>query len=269
MANLVNANGQLLLVGSVDADTLDATTPATDSALYGLAGNDTYLIDSVNDIVIEDVGGGVDTVKSAVSYALAPNVENLVLTGSSNIDGTGNASTNSLTGNDGDNTLDGGLGSDSMAGGLGNDTYIVDNVSDVVIEPLSFGIPNYDTIRASVSYALSANVEQLVLTGTAKINGTGNALDNDISGNTGNNILSGGAGNDTIHGDTGNDTIDGGDGNDKLYGEDGNDTLLGGTGNDRLEGGLGIDTYNGGAGNDYYLVGAGDKPIVEAMGGGR
>ena len=247
MASLINSNGQVVLVGSVDADTLDATSPATDSTLYGLAGNDLYLVDSSNDIVVEEVGAGTDTVKSSVSYTLSLNAENLILTGSGNIDATGNELNNALSGNEGDNTLDGGLGNDSMAGGLGNDTYIVDSTADVVTEALNAGL---DIVRASVSYTLSTNVEQLVLTATGNINGTGNALDNNISGNTGDNILSGG------------------DGNDKLYGGDGNDTLLGGAGNDYLEGGLGIDGYNGGAGNDYYFVGAGDKPIVEAAGGG-
>ena len=264
MAYLVNDGGKLLLVGTADADTLDATFGA-DSRLLGLAGDDTYIVDSTNDVVVEDPTAGNDTVRSSVSYVLTPNVENLVLTGSSNIDGTGNELNNSLTGNDGANVLDGGLGNDTMVGGLGNDTYIVDSALDVVTEGLNAGL---DTIHASVTYTLSPNVEQLVLTGGGGINGTGNALDNDISGNTGNNILSGASGGDTIHGDTGNDTIDGGDGNDKLYGDDGNDTLLGGAGNDYLEGGLGVDTYNGGAGNDYYFVGAADKPIVEAAGGG-
>ena len=265
MAYLINSNGQPSLLGSADADTLDATSPATDSMLYGLGGDDLYQVDSVNDIVVEDPGAGIDTVKSSVSYTLTPNIEKLILGGSSNIDGTGNALGNSLTGNDGNNVLDGGLGNDTMAGGLGNDTYIVDSTLDVVTEALNAG---NDSVHASVSYALGLNVEQLQLTGTGNINGIGNPSDNDISGNTGNNSLSGLGGNDTIHGDLGNDTLDGGDGNDKLYGDSGNDSLLGGAGNDYLEGGAGSDTYNGGSGNDYYLVSASDKPIVEAAGGG-
>ena len=264
MAFLINGGGKLLLVGTVDADTLDATA-GTDSTLIGLAGNDIYIVDSVNDIVVEDPGAGVDRVQSSVSYALTPNVENLILTGSASINGTGNELSNSLTGNDGNNVLDGGLGGDTMAGGNGNDTYIVDNALDVVTEAVNAG---NDTILASVTYVLSANVEQLVLTGAGNINGTGNGLDNAITGNGGNNVLSGGPGNDVIHGGDGNDTIDGGDGNDQLFGGAGDDILTGGAGNDYLEGGAGIDTFTGGAGNDYYVVGAGDKPIVEAAGGG-
>jgi len=245
MAYLINSNGQPSLLGSADADTLDATNPATDSMLYGLGGDDLYQVDSVNDIVVEDPSAGIDTVKSSVSYTLTPNIEKLILGGSSNIDGTGNALGNSLTGNDGNNVLDGGLGNDAMAGGLGNDTYIVDSTLDVVTEALNAG---NDSVHASVSYALSLNVEQLQLTGTGNINGIGNPSDNDISGNTGNNILSGLGGNDTIHGDLSNDTLDGGDGNDKLYGDSGNDSLLGAPGTTIWKAGLAATPTMGGRG---------------------
>jgi Ca2+-binding RTX toxin-like protein len=55
-----------------------------------------------------------------------------------------------------------------MAGGLGNDTYIVDDAADAVTEVAGQGT---DSVRASVSYTLAANVEALVLTGVASING--------------------------------------------------------------------------------------------------
>ena len=98
--------------------------------------------------------------------------------------------------------LDGGTGADQMAGGLGNDTYLVDDENDLVIEAANQGT---DTVRASVSYTLAANVEKLVLTGTADLDGVGNALGNALTGKSGANVLTGGAGNDTIDGGAGID----------------------------------------------------------------
>jgi cyclophilin family peptidyl-prolyl cis-trans isomerase len=72
-----------------------------------------------------------------------------------------------------------------------------------------------DTLTASVTTTLPANVENLTLTGTMAINGTGNAGNNILQGNSGNNILSGLNGNDTLWGGVGNDTLTGGVGNDK------------------------------------------------------
>jgi Ca2+-binding RTX toxin-like protein len=112
----------------------------------------------------------------------------------------GNNGNDTLYGDSGNDTLYGGAGIDEMRGGTGNDSYYVDNAGDKVIEVANAGI---DTVRSSASYRLAVNVESLILTGTANINGIGNALANTMVGNAGSN---------TIHGSSGKDILTGGGG---------------------------------------------------------
>ena len=180
---LTGTDGDDILVTYSGNDTIDGLAGA--DSMTGGKGNDTYYVDNPGDQVLENVGEGTDLVVSSVSYALPDNVENLSLTGSANINATGNTLRNSLIGNEGKNVLDGGTGSDTMIGGAGNDTYVVERSSDVVIENAGEGT---DTVQSSVSYTLSANVEKLMLTGTAGTHGTGNELDNSLFGNSGGNV---------------------------------------------------------------------------------
>lgn len=123
------------------------------------------------------------------------------LDGSDTINGAGGSDT--IYGGLGNDTLDGGLGSDVLIGGAGNDVFTVDASADLVVELAGEGS---DLVQSSVSYALSAEVENLTLTGGATIDGVGNALANTLTGNSANNMLTGGAGNDKIIGGLGIDT---------------------------------------------------------------
>ncbi|ADX48579.1 Ig family protein [Paracidovorax avenae ATCC 19860] len=127
---------------------------------------------------------------------------------------TGTSRNDTLTGTSGNDTIDGLAGADTMSGLAGDDTYIVDNTGDKVVESANAGT---DTVMSSVTYTLPSNVENLVLTGSSAINGTGNALDNRLTGNAGANVLTGGAGADYLDGGAGADTLAGGLGNDTYW----------------------------------------------------
>lgn len=222
---LIGNGGSDSLYGGDDDDLLDAGTgndwldggSGSDTMLGG-SGNDTYVVESTGDSVSEYASQGIDTVNSSIDYTLNANVENLNLTGTA-VNGTGNELDNVITGNMSDNTLaglagndtlDGGAGADTMLGGTGNDTYIVDNIGDTAVELSDEGI---DTVKSSITWALADNVENLTLTGTSVIDGTGNELDNTIIGNAVDNRLTGLVGNDTLDGGAGADTMLGGTGN--------------------------------------------------------
>lgn len=199
--NILNGNaGDDSLTGNGGNDSLDGGTGA--DLLAGGPGNDTYFVDNIGDRIVEISTGGTDAVKSSVSYTLPNNVESMVLLGTAAINATGNALANTLVGNSAANVLNGAAGADTLKGGAGNDTYFVDNIGDRIVEGAGAGA---DAVKSSVSYALAANVESMVLIGTAAINGTGNGLDNTIVGNSAANILNGAAGADILKGGAGDD----------------------------------------------------------------
>ena len=219
----LGANVEALVLLGTDAITgtgnalgnrLDGSQNSAANALVGLGGNDVYVL-GAGDYIVEAVGGGTDIVGTASSYALAANVENLVLLGSAAVSGTGNTLANLLDGSQNS-------GANLLKGLTGNDTYIV-GARDTVVEAVGGGT---DTVRSLVNYTLGANVEHLVLTSAVNQNGTGNILANTIYGNAKNNILIGLGGNDTLNGLAGNDTITGGIGVDFLTGGIGNDFFV-------------------------------------------
>ncbi|EGF89277.1 hemolysin-type calcium-binding repeat 2 copies family protein [Asticcacaulis biprosthecium C19] len=293
-------SGTNLIVGNSGNNVLDGG--AGDDSLAGGLGNDTFIVEASGDVVTEASSEGTDEVQSSITYVLGDHVENLSLTGGASINGSGNSLINILTGNSGNNILTGGLGADSMAGGLGNDTFVVEDIGDVVTEGLDEGT---DIVLASATFILGANIENLTLTGTGAINGTGNALNNNLTGNSGNNVLNGAAGNDTLTGGLGNDsyyvdsasdvvvevasggtdlilssvhyslagivvenlTLTGADDLNGTGNGSGN-ALTGNSGNNVLDGGLANDTMAGGLGNDTYYVQATGDNVVEANGEG-
>lgn len=298
-SDIIGTPGDDSLTGTDGDDRIDGLKGA--DTMVGGAGNDVYVVNNPGDVVIEFEGEGVDRVEARINYTLGAAVEHLTLTGSASLSGTGNGLDNQLVGNKGANRLDGaggndtlsghrgndslfggggqdfldggegadvlngGGGADTMVGGLGDDEYLVDNKSDQVVEADGEGV---DTVRASISYALAANAEHLVLLGSAGIAGRGNALDNRVDGNDGANLLEGGAGADTLVGHKGNDTLAGGEGDDQLDGSAGDDQFDGGAGNDMLNGGEGADRMEGGTGNDSYLVDQALDVITELLDGG-
>lgn len=281
--------GDLVLTGFASDETITGATgndtlsgAGGNDVLVGLAGNDTLDGGEGNDTLFggegDDVltgGAGVDT--ASYSDAAAGVTVNLGLTGPQatgagsdtlseieNLTGsafndvlTGNAGANLILGGAGGDRLDGGAGADGLTGGAGDDTYVVDDAGDVITE---LGGEGTDTVESSISYTLGAELENLVLTGTAA-NGTGNDLDNSVIGNDLDNLLRGYAGNDSLIGNGGNDT---------LLGGTGTDSLVGGVGNDRLDGGAdgAADTLKGGTGDDIYVVGEAGEVIEELAGEG-
>ncbi|MFD2140748.1 M10 family metallopeptidase C-terminal domain-containing protein [Ancylobacter oerskovii] len=258
--NAIGGSGNDTLRGNVADNILNGGGGA--DTMIGLAGNDSYVVDYVGDVVVEAAGEGTDTVYvRATGYVLPAHVEQAKIEeGYGNVEIWGNAEANLLAGNAGNNalhggagadvlygmagadTLDGGTGPDQMIGGLGSDTYVVDHLSDVVYEAPGEGV---DTLWTSVNRGLDADFENIVLFGAATDAG-GNGKANIVTGSELANNLYGGGGADSLYGKNGND---------RLFGEDGNDYMTGGKGTDAYYGGTGYDyaILEEGGGVDYFV----------------
>lgn len=222
--NIIGSLGNNELLGNNGANMLDGW--GGNDIMTGFGGDDIYFVDAAGDVVVEQSGGGMDTVYLGraigffatpfTNYTLGDNIERLTPALRNTTTAyvlTGNALDNEISGNDGTNQLDGGAGADLLIGYGGDDTYIVDNIGDRVAEtaggwsnPSNGG--GLDTVRTSVDFTLGDFVEQLWVldaTSTTALDLTGNALVNDLIGNAGDNVIDGKAGADTMRGLGGND----------------------------------------------------------------
>ena len=179
-----------LLDGDAGADTM-----------YGGAGNDVYFLDNIGDMVIENANEGSDAVYARPTTGWRPTWSSWCCRAAPCRASATPRRTRS-TATAGNNLLDGDAGADAMYGGAGNDAYFVDNVGDAVVENANEG---NDTVFATANYRLSANVENLMLPGSADCRATATAAPTRSTGNTGNNLLNGGGGADTMSGGAGND----------------------------------------------------------------
>jgi Ca2+-binding RTX toxin-like protein len=151
----------MVLTGTSGNDTLSGV--GGDYTMKGGLGNDTYIVDSAGDLVVENSNEGVDTVQSSITYTLPQFVENLTLTGSSAINGTGtngygnvitgNGAANVLSGLGGDDTLNGKGGNDVLIGGAGHDTLTGGTGADTFkyLSPSDGGYVSTNVTRGTIA----------------------------------------------------------------------------------------------------------------------
>ena len=269
-------NGDDTLVSNSGIDTL-----------VGGAGNDTFVVNNVLDVVKGASATSHNAIIASVNVTLPTNVNTLTLTGTVNLQVSGNSAADLITANSGNDTLTAlsTTVASTLVGGSGNDTFVVNNKADVV---LVASTTSNDTIQSSADFTAVANVNTLVLTGTANLKATANDAGDTLVSNTGVDMLTGGAGNDVFvinnaadvlvnvgPGDTVISYVGGAmpanvanlvlggsanlqattnGGNVQLTGNAGADTLVATSGQDTLVAGTGVDTLVAGTGNDLFVV---------------
>ena len=237
-----------ILIGNTGANRLDGGLG--NDTMTGGKGGDTYVVnaagDIVNELVLNNAGGGIDTVESAITYSLATraNVENLTLTGVAQ-DQRHRQRARQPDHRQRCRQHPGWRhGADVLKGGAGNDFYVVDNVNDAVNEEGNNDAA--DVVKTSATIAGRVRRASRTTPIPAPWPGPSPATTST-----------------TDQRRQRDDTLNGGDGNDTLLGNGGNDTLIGGNGDDWLDGGLGNDKMKGGEGNDTYVVNAAGDAVDE------
>ncbi len=187
------------VTGGNGADTLISAI-GVNNTLTGNAGNDTFTVHETGDVVVEAAGGGTDLVQfqsttAGATYTITDaDIENLTLLGTTNINGTGNASANVLSGNSGNNTLNGAGGTDTVS--------YLGSATGVIVSLAVAGAQDLDGGGAGTQVDTLVSIENL----------TGSNQGDTLTGNTGANVLTGGDGNDSLVATVDNvrDTLDGG-----------------------------------------------------------
>jgi len=224
---LYSKAGYDTLIGGAGNDTLISATG--NDILVGGTGDTSFVVNSSTDVIqAQSTGSNTNTVISSVSYVLAAHVDNLILTGTADLTGTGNDINNIITANSGNDILIAGPGIATLVGGTGNDVFVVNNTADIILAQSTGS--NTNTVMSSADYVVPQNVQNLILTGIADLMATGNDSSNTITANSGNDTLIGGSGNTSLIGGTGNDLLIGGS------------TMVAGSGNDQIFAGLGSAT---------------------------
>lgn len=287
---LASGSGDDELSGDAGDDFLDGGTGR--DRLSGGIGDDTFVVDHEEEVVIENIDEGTDTVQSYIPYVLGNNVENLTLLGSNANNGTGNALDNLMQGNDadnvlsalaGDDTIQAGDGDDILEGGDGDDTLSGGEGADHLKGGKGFDIADYEGASSGVTMHLGygrgafgeakgdiyESIDGVILSNFDD-RGVGSSGEDFFMGRDGDDFVDGRSGDDQLLGETGHDILEGGDGDDTLdggkdddflHGDKGNDQLIGGEGHDYLEGADGNDTLQGGSGQDWIESGAGDDVV--------